>query len=160
MSVPSRFPITPEGFKKLEEELHFLKTVERPKVINAISEARAHGDLSENAEYSAAKEKQSFLETKIQDLESKISRVQVIEISTIKSDTVQFGATVTFVDEETDEELVYKIVSEYEADLSQKLISITSPIAKAALGKKLGDSIEVNTPKGLKYYEIAKLVYC
>jgi transcription elongation factor GreA len=155
----NRFPITAEGYSRLEEELHQLKTVDRPAIIVAIAEARAHGDLSENAEYSAAKEKQSFIETKIQDLESKISRAQIIDISAINSSTIQFGATVKLVDEETDETATYTVVSEYESDLAHGRISVTSPLAKAMLGKKTGDSIEVSTPKGTKYYEILDLSF-
>jgi transcription elongation factor GreA len=154
-----RFPISPKGHKKLELELQTLKTVERPAIINAIAEARAHGDLSENAEYSAAKEKQGFIEAKILDLESKLSRAHVIDPSTIESDHVQFGAFVRIIDEETEEEIEYTLVSDYEADLEKKHISIASPVAKALMGKKVSDSIEVNTPKGVKYYEILHLEY-
>jgi transcription elongation factor GreA len=153
--MSQRFPISPEGFKNMEQELHRLKTVDRPAIIAAIAEARAHGDLSENAEYSAAKEKQGFIETKIQDLESKVSRSQIIDIATITSThLVQFGATVTMVDEESEEEVVYKIVSEYEANAEVKHISVLSPIARAILNKTLGESIEVHTPRGIRYYEI------
>ena len=154
-----RFPITPEGFKKLESELHNLKSVQRPEVVNAIAEARAHGDLSENAEYHAAKEKQGFIEAKISDLEAKISRAHIVEISKIDSDIVQFGATVKVVDEDTDKEAVFKLVSEYEADVEKKHISITSPVAKAMIGKKVSESIEVNTPGGVRYYEILEIKY-
>ncbi len=152
--MPQRFPITPSGYKRLEAELHKLKTVERPSIISAIAEARAHGDLSENAEYHSAKEKQGFIEAKIADLEGKLSRAHVIEISTIVSDIVQFGATVRVVNEETNEEIIYKIVSDYEADVAQRHISVASPVARALLGKRVGDSIEVITPKGSVYYEI------
>lgn len=156
MHMSERFPISPAGYKKLEEELHRLKSVERPAIIIAIAEARAHGDLSENAEYHSAKEKQGFIEAKIADLENKASRAHVIEISQIVSDVVQFGATVKVVDEETDEEIVYKIVSDYEANVAQRHISISSPVARALLGKKAGESIEVITPKGSKYYHIVE----
>lgn len=154
-----RFPISPAGYKRLEAELHHLKAVERPAVIMAIAEARAHGDLSENAEYSAAKEKQGFIEAKISDLDSKLSRAHIIESSTIESDHIQFGAFVRIVDEETDEVIEYTLVSDYEADLEKKHISIASPVAKALMGKKVSDSIEVNTPKGIKYYEILHIEY-
>ena len=150
----NRFPISPAGFKKMEDELHLLKTIERHSIISAIAEARAHGDLSENAEYHAAKEKQSFIEAKISDYENKISRAQVIDISQVSSNIIQFGATVEMEDEETDEKITYTIVSEYEADAARKLISVFSPVAKALVGKKVGESIEVGTPKGTKYYHI------
>lgn len=157
--IGERFPITPEGFKKLEEELSRLKSVDRPAIITAIAEARAHGDLSENAEYHAAKEKQGFIEAKIQDLEAKLSRAHVINISDIESDTVQFGARVTVIDEETEEKIVYRIVSDYEANIELKYISIASPVARALIGKKIGESVEVNTPKGVKYYEVLSVEF-
>lgn len=157
--MSQRFPITPSGHKKLEAELHKLKTVERPNIINAIAEARAHGDLSENAEYHSAKEKQGFIEAKIADLDAKLSRAHVIDISQIVSDIVQFGATVKVVDEETDEVIVYKIVSDYEANVAERHISISSPVARALVGKKAGDSIEVITPKGSKYYNIVEFSF-
>ena len=154
-----RFPISPAGYKKLEEELHHLRTVERPSIILAIAEARAHGDLSENAEYHAAKEKQSFIEAKISDDESKISRAQIIDPSKVVSKIVQFGATIVVQDEDTYEFMTYKIVSEYEADASKGDISISSPVARAFIGKKVNESVEVNTPKGTKYYIIISLKY-
>lgn len=154
-----KIPMTAVGYDRLEKELKNLKTVERPAVIEAISEARAHGDLSENAEYSAAKEKQSFIEGRIQELEAVTSRAEIIDIKTLKSDTVKFGATVTVVDEDTDEELTYQIVSEYEADITRKLISLTAPIGRALIGKKEGQSVEVQSPKGLRNYEILKVEY-
>jgi transcription elongation factor GreA len=154
-----KFPITPEGYDKLNLELIKLKTVERPAVINAIAEARAHGDLSENAEYNAAREKQGFIEAKIADLESKLSRAEVIDISKLSGEKAIFGATVTLLDEESGEKVVYKIVSDYEADLSKGHISLFSPVAKAILGKSKGDAIEVNTPRGLKYYEIKAVAF-
>ncbi len=157
--MPQRFPITPIGYKKLEDELHKLKAVERPAIITAIAEARAHGDLSENAEYHAAKEKQGFVEAKIADLESKTSRAHIIEVSQIVSDIVQFGATVKVMDEENDKVIIYKIVSDYEANVAERHISISSPVARALLGKKAGDSIEVITPKGIKYYNIIEFSY-
>lgn len=155
----SRFPVSPNGFKKLETELHVLKTVERPSIIRAIAEARAHGDLSENAEYHAAKEKQGFIEAKIADLEYKVASAQIIDVTGIKSDQVQFGAKVVLKDEENGEEVQYEIVSEIEADSALKKISISSPIAKGMIGKKVGDSIEVVTPKAERYFEVMKITY-
>jgi transcription elongation factor GreA len=154
-----KFPITAQGFAKMEAELRQRKSVDRPAIIEAISEARAHGDLSENAEYHAAKEKQGFNEGFIKDLEDKISRAEIIDPKTLSGNVVKFGATVTLVDEDTDEEKTYQIVGEYEADLDKGGISIVSPLARALIGKKLGDSIEVNTPKGTKGYEIVKIEY-
>ncbi len=152
--MPDKFPITPEGYEKLNQELTKLKSVERPAVISAIAEARAHGDLSENAEYSAAREKQGFIEAKIADLDSKLSRAEIIDIKALSGDKVVFGATVTLIDEDTEEEVIYKIVSDFEADISRGAISFSSPVAKALLGKSKGEIIEVYTPKGLKYYEL------
>ncbi len=157
--MSARFPITPEGHKRLEKELHHFKTVERPAIIKAIAEARAHGDLSENAEYSAAKEKQGFIEAKINDLEAKLSRAHVIDITTIDSEHIQFGATVKVVDEESDVEITYKIVSDFEADIGKGHISHGSPVAKALIGKKIGSSVEVITPKGTRYYEVLTIEY-
>ncbi|MBY0355491.1 MAG: transcription elongation factor GreA [Rickettsiales bacterium] len=154
-----RFPITAEGFKRMEVDLKQLKSVERPNVIKAISEAREHGDLSENAEYSAAKEKQSFIEGRIQDLEARISRAEVIDVSALSGDKVMFGATVTLIDEDTDEEVTYQIVGEYEADLKLGKLALNAPIARAMVGKTIGDRIEVRTPKGEKFYEIAKVTF-
>lgn len=154
-----KIPMTAVGYDRLEKELKNLKVVERPAVIEAIAEARAHGDLSENAEYSAAKEKQSFIEGRIQELEAVTSRAEIIDIKTLKSDTVKFGATVTVVDEETEEELTYQIVSEYEADIKRNLISLTAPIGRALIGKKKGASVEVISPKGARFYEILNVDY-
>ena len=131
-----------------------LKSVERPAVIEAISDARAHGDLKENAEYHAAKEKQSFIEGRIQELEAVVSRGEVIDIAAMKGDTVKFGATVTVVDEESEEELTYQLVSDPEADIKRGLISIAAPIGRALIGKKKGTSVEVVTPKGPRFYEV------
>lgn len=154
-----KFPITPLGYEKMKAELVALKLIERPAIINAIAEARAHGDLSENAEYHSAKEKQGFIEAKIADLESKIARAEIINVSSLSGEKVIFGATVTLIDEDTEEQVLYKIVSEYEADLSKGFISIVSPLAKAMIGKDQGQSIEVNTPKGIRYYEILKVEF-
>lgn len=152
-------PMTAAGFTRMEAELRNLKSVERPAVIQAIAEARAHGDLSENAEYAAAKEKQSFIEGRIKELEDKQSRADVIDVKSLKSDSVKFGATVKVVDEESEEESSYQIVGEYEADLKAGQISITAPMARALIGKKVGDSVEVKTPKGGKSYEILDITY-
>ena len=154
-----KVPMTIEGFSLLETELQRLKGVERPRIISAISEARAHGDLSENAEYHAAKEQQGYNEAKVAELEDKLSRADVIDISKLSGESVKFGATVKLVDEDTDEEVSYKIVGEYEADVKKGKISITSPIARARIGKKKGDSVEVTTPKGARAYEILKVAF-
>jgi transcription elongation factor GreA len=154
-----KIPVTAGGFSRMEAELKMLKSVERPAVIKAIAEARAHGDLSENAEYSAAREKQGFIEGRIKELEDKVSRADVIDIVSLKSDVVKFGATVTLTDDDSGEENTYQIVGEYEADLKAKKISITAPLARALIGKKAGASVEVNTPKGSKSYEVLKVQY-
>ncbi len=154
-----KFPITAAGFVRMEAELKQLKSVDRPAVIAAISEARAHGDLSENAEYSAAKEKQSFIEGRIGELEARISRADVIDVKSLKNDTIKFGASVTLVDVETDDKTTYQIVGEYEAEIKENKISITAPIAKALINKKLGDVVEVKTPKGSKEYEVLAIKY-
>ncbi|MCF8482268.1 MAG: transcription elongation factor GreA [Rhodospirillum sp.] len=149
-----KIPMTPDGLARLESELKMLKSVERPAVIRAISEAREHGDLSENAEYHAAREKQSFIEGRIKELEDVVSRADVIDITKMSGETVRFGATVTVADEDTDEEMTYQIVGAHEADLKAGRISVASPIAKALIGKVLGDSIEVKAPGGSKFYEV------
>jgi|TARA_R100000455_G_C6248594_1_gene105773 transcription elongation factor GreA len=149
--------MTDEGYRALDEELKRLKTTERPAVIQAISEAREHGDLSENAEYHAAKERQGWIEGRVAELEDKLARAQIIDVSKLDGDTVKFGATVTVVDEDTDEEATYQIVGEDEADVRSGKISITSPIARSMINKEVGDVIEVNAPGGLKSYEILKV---
>jgi len=154
-----RFPITVKGYEKLLEELKFLRSVERPQIIEAISEARAFGDLSENAEYHSAREKQSFIEARIADLEDKSSRAEVIDISKLSGQVVKFGATVSLIDEDTEENFSYAIVGDYEADLSKGLISLYSPIARALIGKSEGDTVEVVTPKANRSYEISKVEY-
>ena len=154
-----RFPISKEGMNKLEIELNNLRFVERPNIIKSISEARAHGDLSENAEYHAAKEKQGFIEAKISELEDKISRAEIIDISQVRGEQVQYGASIRLLDEDTEKEIAYKIVSEYEADVSKGMISITSPLSKALIGKKVNESLEFNTPKGIRYYKILSVAY-
>lgn len=154
-----KIPITAAGFAQLEAELKNLKTVERPSVIKAIAEAREHGDLSENAEYHAAREKQSFIEGRIMELEAMVSHAEVFEPASMAGDTVKFGATVRLVDEETEEEVNYQIVGEYEANLEKGKIALTAPIARALIGKKAGDTAEVTTPKGQRYYEVLAVKY-
>lgn len=155
-----KVPMTPGGHTALEKELKHLKHTARPEVIAAISEAREHGDLSENAEYHAAREQQSFIEGRIEELEAVLSRANIIDPSKFKGDEiVRFGATVTVADEDTDEETSYQIVGEYESDIESKKISISAPIAKALIGKTLGDSVEVRTPKGARQVEIVEVEY-
>lgn len=154
-----RIPMTAEGFAQLEEELKNLKSVERPNVIAAIAEAREHGDLSENAEYHAAREKQGFIEGRIKELEAVISVAEVIDPKALSGDVVRFGATVMVVDEDTDEETTYQIVGQHEANLESGKISISSPLARGLIGKTLGDSVEVRTPGGAKAYEILEVEY-
>jgi transcription elongation factor GreA len=152
-------PMTANGFAQLKEELRWRQQEERPRIIEAISEARAHGDLSENAEYHAAKESQSHNEGRIGELEDLISRAEVIDISKLNGKSVKFGATVTVADEETDAEKVYQIVGDQEADVKAGRISISSPIARALIGKEEGDSIEVQAPGGARGYEIITVKY-
>ncbi len=152
-----KVPMTIEGYEALEAELQRLKSVERPRIIQAIAEAREHGDLSENAEYHAAKEAQGMNEAKVAELEDKLSRADVIDVKGLSGKEIKFGATVKLVDEDTEEEVVYKIVGEYEADVKSGKISISSPIARALIGKSPGDSAEVSTPGGGKVYEILKV---
>ncbi len=151
--------ITEQGFIRLENELKHLKEVERPSVIQAISDAREHGDLSENAEYSAAREKQSFIEGRIKELESVISRADVIDIKHFSGKTVKFGATVTIMDDDTETEQTWQIVGEVEANLKEKRIGTTSPIGRSLIGKTEGDVIEVSSPGGTKSYEIIKVAF-
>ena len=154
-----KFPITRIGFDRLEQEIKDLKYIERPKIITAISTARDFGDLSENAEYHSAREKQSFIEGRIIDLEDKLSRAEIIDVKKLTGDTVKFGSKVTLIDDETDEQVVYHIVGEYEADVAKKRISIVSPIARALIGKSVKDIVEVFTPGGVKSYEVVKVIY-
>ena len=149
--------MTAEGYKALDEELKRLKTIERPAVIAAIAEARSHGDLSENAEYHAAKEQQSHNEAVIAEIEDKLARADIIDVSKLSGDTIKFGATVTLVDEDTEQKKVWQIVGEPEADAKKGRISITSPLARALIGKKKGATVEVMAPGGAKAYEIAKV---
>jgi transcription elongation factor GreA len=152
-------PMTPQGFQALQEELKHLKTTVRPAVINDIAEARSHGDLSENAEYDAAREKQSFVEARIRDIEGKIARAQVIDASKVGGDRVIFGATVTIYDMDSETEQTWTIVGDDEADLKQLRIGISSPLARALVGKALGDQIEIRTPGGKRECEILKISF-
>ena len=149
--------MTVKGYKTLDDELKRLKSIERPAVIAAISEARSHGDLSENAEYHAAKERQGWIEGQIADIEDKISRAQVIDVSKLSGTHIKFGATVTVVDEDTEEEGRYQVVGDHEADVKAGKISLSSPLSRAMIGKEVGDVVEVVTPGGVKAYEIAKV---
>jgi transcription elongation factor GreA len=154
-----KVPITGDGFTALGEELRQRQQVERPRIIQAISEARSHGDLSENAEYHAAKEAQALNEGRILELESMISRAEVIDVSKLSGDSIKFGATVKLVDEDTEEEKTYQIVGEPEADVRSGRVSVTSPIARALMGKKVGDTVEVSTPGGGKSYEVINVMF-
>ena len=154
-----RIPMTASGYKALEDEVNHLKNVERHEIIKAIAEARAHGDLSENAEYHAAKEKQSFIEGRVMELEDQIGRAEVIDVSKLGGSTVKFGATVTLVDEDSDEKRKYQIVGDVESDVKHGRISLSSPIARALIGKGKGDTVEVSTPGGTRSYEILKVEF-
>ena len=149
--------MTGEGYRTLDEELKRLKTQERPSVIASIAEARSHGDLSENAEYHAAKERQGWIEGRIAEIEDKMARAQVIDVSKLSGAQVKFGATVTVVDEDTEDEARYQIVGEHEADVKSGRLSLTSPLARGMMGKEMGDVVEVSTPSGVKAYEILKI---
>ncbi len=151
--------MTKKGHSALETELKQLKSVERPAIIKAIAEAREHGDLSENAEYHSAREKQSFIEGRIKDLEGVLSLAEVIDPATL-SGAIKFGATVTLIDEDTDEEKTWQIVGEHEANIEEGLLNVTSPLARALIGKEEGDSVEVRTPGGEKSYEVVSIAYC
>lgn len=154
-----KIPMTAAGLTALEHELRTLKNEERPAVIRAIAEARAHGDLSENAEYHAARERQSFIEGRIAELEAVISRADVIDVSKLSGSIVRFGATVMVADGDTDEEQTFQIVGTHEADLDKGRLSVTSPLAKALIGKTIGDVVEVSTPRGAKSYEICDVTF-
>ncbi len=154
-----KFPMTLGGFRAIEEEIKRLKTVERPEVVRAIAEARSHGDLSENAEYHAAKERQSFIEGRLAELEDKLSRAEVIDPTKLSGNQIKFGATVELADEDTDEESTYQIVGEHESDIKNGLLSISAPLARALIGKTVGDSVEVTTPGGTKSYEVIKVQF-
>ena len=154
-----KIPMTAQGLAELEDELRHLKTVERPEIIRAIGAAREHGDLSENAEYHAARERQSFIEGRVAELEDVVSRADVIDPSKLKGKTIRFGATVKLADEDTDEESTYQIVGTHESDAAKGKLSITSPLARALIGKTIGDSVEVTTPAGSKSYEVIRVAF-
>ena len=154
-----KVPMTKEGLDALEEEFKRLKYEERPAIIRAIAAAREHGDLSENAEYHAARERQSFVEGQISELEGVISCADVIDVAGLSGDTIRFGASVLLVDEDTDEETTYQIVGAYEADINKGRLSVTAPLARALIGKSVGDSVEVPTPRGSKSYEICDVAF-
>ena len=151
--------MTTGGYERLVDELKHLKTVKRPQVIRAIAEAREHGDLSENAEYHAARDRQGFIEGRLAELEDKLSRAEVIDVSSLKGGVVRFGATVRIIDEDTDAKTTYQIVGADEADIDSGLLSVISPLARALIGKKKGDAAEVSTPGGHKFYEIVSVRY-
>jgi transcription elongation factor GreA len=154
-----RIPMTADGYKALEHEVNELKSVERPSIIKMIAEARAHGDLSENAEYHAAKERQAFVEGRVIELEDMLGRAEVIDVSKLSGTTVKFGATVTMVDEDTNQKRKYQIVGDHEADATKGRISISSPIARALIGKAKGDTVEVAAPGGARSYEVLKVEF-
>jgi len=154
-----KVPMTQAGYTTLVEEVKRLKTIERPAVVKAIEEAREHGDLSENAEYHAAREKQAFIEGRLLELGDKLARAEVIDVSQMKGSIIRFGATVTVADEDTDEEATYIIVGEDEADIAKGRISVTAPLARALIGKEKGDQVELTTPGGSKGYEIVEVAY-
>ncbi len=155
----NKVPMTDRGFSRLEEELRRLKTVDRPEIIRALAAAREMGDLSENAEYHAAKERQAHVEGRILELGDKLSRAEVIDIGRLSGDRVTFGATVKLADEDTDKESVYQIVGTDESDIEAGLLSLTSPLARALIGKSVGDSVDVTTPNGSRSFEIVELRY-
>ena len=157
--MTEKYPMTKDGLQKLKSELENLKNIERPKIIKAISEAREHGDLSENAEYHAAREKQSFIEGKISELENKISIAEVIDTSSFDNSRVAFGATVEITDLSNEKKHIYKIVGVDEADIEKNLISISAPLCKAMINKTIEDVIEVNTPNGVKEYQINSISF-
>ena len=154
-----KVPMTNRGYVKLQEELKQLRNIERPAIIQAIATAREHGDLSENAEYHAAKEKQSFIEGRVREIEYKVSRAQVIDIKELTGDDIKFGATVLLADADTDEESTFQIVGVDESDVTEGLLSVTSPLARALIGKSEGDSVDVSTPSGGKSYEVVSVRY-
>jgi transcription elongation factor GreA len=155
----NKIPMTAEGYNRLREELKRLKTVDRPAVIRAIAEARDHGDLAENAEYHSARDRQSFIEGRLAEIEDKIARAEVIDVSKLSGSVIKFGAKVTLADDETDEEQTFQIVGEDEADVSQGRLSVTSPLARALIGKRTGESVEVATPRGAKSYEVVTVAF-
>jgi transcription elongation factor GreA len=154
-----KIPMTAEGFARLQEEAKSLKTVERPAIIKAIAQAREHGDLSENAEYHAARERQSFIEGRLAEIEDQIARAAVIDVSKLSGNTVKFGAKVTIADEDSGEEQTYQIVGAAEANINNGLLSVSAPLARALIGKAVGDTVEVTTPRGAKSYEIVSVAF-
>ena len=154
-----RIPMTAAGLSLIETELKRLRTVERPAVIRAIAAAREHGDITENAEFHAAKERQAFIESRMAELEDKVSRADVIDVSKLSGKDIKFGATVRLSDEDTEERVTYQIVGEIEADIKKGRLAVTSPLARALIGKSKGESVEVDTPRGAKSYEIIKVSY-
>jgi transcription elongation factor GreA len=159
VAILQKFPMTGPGLQRLEEELRHLKSVERPAIIRAIAEARSHGDLSENAEYHAARERQSFIEGRVIELEEIVSAAEVIDPATLSGDQIKFGAHIKLVDEESEKEATYQIVGVHEADIKLQRLSISSPLAKALIGKKVGDTISVPAPGGDRSYEILEVRY-
>src|SRR6266851_2888138 len=155
----NKIPMTADGYNRLREELKRLKTVDRPAIIRAIAEARDHGDLAENAEYHAARDRQSFIEGRLAEIEDKIARAEIIDVSKLSGSVIKFGAKVTLADEETDEEQTFQIVGEDESDISQGRLSVTSPLARALIGKRTGESVEVDTPRGAKSYEVVTVAF-
>lgn len=157
--MTDKVPMTLAGFARLEEELRHLKSIERPAVVKAIAEAREHGDLSENAEYTAARDRQSFIEGRVMELEDKISRAEVIDVAKLSGKVIKFGATITLVDEDSDEQVQYQIVGQDESDIKDGRLSISAPLARALIGKTVNDTVEVSTPSGSKSYEVLKVLY-
>jgi transcription elongation factor GreA len=157
--MTDKVPMTKTGYERLEDELRKLKNVERHAIVKAIGEAREHGDISENAEYHAARERQSFVEGRILELESKIGHAEIIDVSSLTGKIVKFGAFVTLIDCDTEEEISYQIVGEDESNVKNGLLSITSPLARALINKTIGDTVEVATPKGARGYEVTKVVF-
>ena len=155
----NKIPMTADGYNRLREELKRLKTVDRPAIIRAIAEARDHGDLAENAEYHSARDRQSFIEGRVIELEDKVARAEIIDVSKLSGSLIKFGARVTLADEETDEKQTFQIVGEDEADISAGRLSVTSPLARALIGKGKGDSVEVSTPRGAKSYEVVTVAF-
>lgn len=149
--------MTAQGYARLQEELRTLKSIERPAVIRAIGKAREHGDLSENAEYHAARERQSFIEGRVAELEDKTRRAEIIDVGKLSGETIKFGATVTIADQDTDDEITYQIVGSDESDIDSGLLSVTSPLSRALIGKTVGDTVEVTTPGGGKSYEVLEI---
>ena len=155
----TKIPMTADGYNRLHEELKRLKTVDRPAIIRAIAEARDHGDLAENAEYHSARDRQSFIEGRLAEIEDKIARAEVIDVSKLSGSVIKFGARVTLADEETEEEQTFQIVGEDESDISRGRLSVTSPLARALIGKRTGESVEVATPRGAKSYEVVTVAF-